>query len=348
MDQDNKLKQSHIIAHKALKLLEIQNIPATPENYIIFYLYISGENQGLSEMVRKHFEACLPWTPQTTNKVFKLLFSPDSNMEYFHSRETISRELREMADGIVRETEDTADLADKSTRVIKNKLDKVDQHHQQHTLPLEDVITELRSLGDLSDRLGGSLRLKTGRLKEFAEKLSQMERIALTDELTQMANRRAWNSVLEEAHAKFKSDGKPVVLLMADLDDFKQINDTYGHSVGDEALKVVARIMIKGLRGEDFPARFGGEEFVALMPGTDLSGGARVAERLRRAIADTKFTVRGNAITITASFGLASFRQDDQDAGNILDRSDQALYLAKSRGKNQVCSETDLAGAQAS
>ena len=347
MDQEPKIKQSHIIAHKALRLLEIQGVPATPENYIIFYIYLSGENKGLTEMVRKHFEACLPWTQETTAKVFKLLFSPGSNMEFFHCREAISRELREMADGIVQETRSTADLADKSSRVIKNKLDIVDRNPCLGQVKLDEVITELRSLSELSDRLGGSLRLKTGRLQEFAEKLTQMERIALTDELTQLANRRAWNTVLGEAFEKFKSDHKPLVLLIADLDDFKVINDTYGHSVGDEALRAVARIMIAGLRGEDFPARFGGEEFVALMPATDLAGGARVAERLRRAIADTKFTVRGNAITITASFGLAAFNPNDSGTEQILNRADQALYLAKSRGKNQICSEKDLSAAVA-
>ena len=124
-------------------------------------------------------------------------------------------------------------------------------------------------------------------------------------------------------------------LLVLDIDHFKAVNDTYGHTIGDEVLKVVSDRLKGGLRNVDMLARFGGEEFVAVMPDSGSRVAMMVAERLRRAIADTPFVTAGLSIEIAISAGVAHLAASDTPQ-SLLDRADGALYEAKARGRNQV------------
>jgi diguanylate cyclase len=209
-------------------------------------------------------------------------------------------------------------------------------------------LEEVGKVTEVSRGLGGKLRQRGKRLSEIVDSLNKVEILALTDELTQIANRRAWDNRLLSEFNRFQRYNRPCILVMLDLDDFKNINDTYGHQIGDQALREVARILGEGLRVTDFPARYGGEEFSLLLPETSLAAGALVAEKLRKNIAETKFTVRGQITPLTASFGVSSFGDRDLDGEAALQRADRAMYLAKSQGKNLVRSEEDLEAAEAS
>lgn len=123
---------------------------------------------------------------------------------------------------------------------------------------------------------------------------------------------------------------------MLDIDYFKKINDTYGHVVGDEVLKILAEVILNNLRKTDYLGRFGGEEFIAILPETDRAIALEVAERLRVAIAQIIFPNETDVIQITVSIGIATYHPSDEEFKSLLERADNALYAAKNQGRNCV------------
>ncbi len=160
--------------------------------------------------------------------------------------------------------------------------------------------------------------------------------MARTDSLTDLPNRRYFMQKLTDEALRIQRTGEGASLVMFDLDHFKQINDNWGHAVGDEVLRLLARRVRKTLRASDFAARLGGEEFAVLLPSTPTEGANIFAERLRRLIADTPFETSTGAIDVTISLGISHLTQLDKLPEEALQRADKALYLAKNRGRNRV------------
>ncbi|WP_420558937.1 PleD family two-component system response regulator [Tepidicaulis sp.] len=164
---------------------------------------------------------------------------------------------------------------------------------------------------------------------------------AITDPLTGLYNRRYMTHHLGTLVAQHNETGKPVSLLVLDIDYFKPVNDTHGHAVGDDVLKEFARRMQANVRGVDLACRMGGEEFVVVMPDTDVALAYSIAERLRQQIADRAFAAAQGAVElkITVSIGVAATLGIADDASALLERADQALYRAKREGRNRVVAE---------
>ncbi len=176
-------------------------------------------------------------------------------------------------------------------------------------------------------------RLRTS----FLQSLS----MALTDSLTGLHNRRYFSTHLEALFRRTTDSGKPLALLIIDIDHFKRVNDTYGHAVGDEVLCDVAQQIARNVRAFDLVARYGGEEFVVLMPDTADAVALAIADRLRDKIADHEFLVGDSAaaIGVTVSIGISYARGPQDDPDDLLKRADKALYQAKDEGRNRVVSE---------
>jgi diguanylate cyclase (GGDEF)-like protein len=163
-----------------------------------------------------------------------------------------------------------------------------------------------------------------------------VERQALVDSLTGLANRRSLEETLRAEIARAARHDDSICLVLADLDDFKQVNDRHGHPVGDEVLKEFARALRASVRESDIAGRWGGEEFALVLTGTDSDGGVRLAERARAAIQDSVvYTSSGEAVSVTGSFGVASF-PEATNLEELLAAADSALYAAKRNGKNRV------------
>jgi diguanylate cyclase (GGDEF)-like protein len=161
-------------------------------------------------------------------------------------------------------------------------------------------------------------------------------RLASTDELTQLANRRHFDEALRAEVLRAERFGDPVAVVVADLDNFKEVNDRYGHDVGDLVLQTFADVIRTNVRDVDLPARYGGEEFVVLLPGTGAEGGRELAERLRVSLQDLPVAARsGVNVSVTSSFGVAGF-PEESSAAALLRAGDRALYRAKAAGKNAV------------
>lgn len=183
------------------------------------------------------------------------------------------------------------------------------------------------------------------RRKRYADRLRHSLQLslemAITDQLTGLFNRRYMSRHLGTLISSAQSTSKPVSFLMLDIDYFKQINDTYGHDVGDEVLREFAGRISANVRGIDLACRFGGEEFVVVMPDTDLTFAYMVAERLRQAVADIPFTigVPPGQLPVTISIGVTATEGPNETSEGLLRRADQALYRAKRDGRNRVVAD---------
>jgi diguanylate cyclase (GGDEF)-like protein len=200
--------------------------------------------------------------------------------------------------------------------------------------------SEVGALGYITDPNDLELLLaRTRTLLEFKAYLDVCEEAAFTDHLTGLANRRRFERQLEREVGRVQRYEHPFSLLMLDIDRFKNLNDSFGHDAGDEAIRRISRVLREGTRGIDLAARIGGEEFAVLLVETSKEGGFEVAERLRMAIKSLEIPKAGQ---ITASFGVAECPRDAQTAADILKAADIALYEAKRNGRDRVIAVESL------
>jgi len=183
------------------------------------------------------------------------------------------------------------------------------------------------------------------RRKRYADRLRHSLQLslemAITDQLTGLFNRRYMSRHLNTLISNAGATGKPVSFLILDIDFFKKINDSYGHDVGDDVLREFASRVSHNVRGIDLACRYGGEEFVVVMPDTDMTFAYMVAERLRQSVADIPFKigVPPGQITVTISIGVTASEGTADTAEALLRRADQALYRAKRDGRNRVVAD---------
>lgn len=241
---------------------------------------------------------------QMTSEVENIQVSLSSSDEIGDLKHTISQSLETITNGISQFDNDRKTL------------------EKQASARISDLENELEKTLTVADRL--------------KENLQQQRLRALTDQLTKLPNRHAYNERLQLEYNRWRRYKNSLSLIMGDIDLFKSINDTYGHVAGDHALRETAKIIQDGIRTTDFAARFGGEEFVILMPETNITDATKVINKIRLAIQKKRIQEGAADFKLTMSFGVAGFENDDTFT-TVLTRADKAMYRAKNKGRNQVC-----------
>ncbi len=188
-------------------------------------------------------------------------------------------------------------------------------------------------------QLSQTLANLSGMAIENARLFDEVQRLAVTDQLTGLYNRRGLFDYGQREIDRAHRYQRHLAAILLDIDRFKQINDTFSHAIGDQVLRILSTRCQSGLRDMDILARYGGEEFAILLPETDLESAHRVAERLREQIAETPFQTDRGPISITISIGITSTQFDTPDIAVLLDRADTAMYAAKQAGRNRVSIE---------
>jgi diguanylate cyclase len=218
---------------------------------------------------------------------------------------------------------------------VQARIETIRTHLADHRRAEERRQAELQmQLNQATARLT-AMESETAQLRT---NLQQRHEQAMVDALTGIPSRLAYEDRLAHEYAQWRRYQTPLTLMMADIDRFKQINDSYGHKAGDKALRLIARLLKQALRETDFIARYGGEEFVILLTQTPAAQAADVAEKLRAVVEKAEFNNGDERIPITLSIGFSSFRASDGPE-EVFARADAALYRAKARGRNQVCGE---------
>jgi diguanylate cyclase len=251
--------------------------------------------------------------------------------ESVESVRSFNQELREQVSGLQASVQDAVDLPSLKESLearLDGLLTTVVEHQKTHE-GREALITQ--RLQQLTEKVAEMEQEAQG----FRDHLEEQRQKALIDPLTGLPNRAGWNERLELEVARFKRYGGELLMGVLDIDFFKRINDTYGHQAGDKVLRIIATELSKRIRKTDFIARFGGEEFVLLLPSTPLEGGKQLLDTLRMAISECPFHFRGEPLVITLSGGLSAFTSEDE-AEEVFERADQALYRAKNSGRNRI------------
>ncbi len=164
----------------------------------------------------------------------------------------------------------------------------------------------------------------------------ELQKLATIDSLTQAFNRRAFYEKLNEEVGRARRYEHPLSVVVCDLDDFKLVNDTFGHAVGDQALNEFGALVSGSMRESDFIGRLGGEEFALALPYSDIGAAAQTAERLRSSLEQSEFVIDGNRVALTISVGLSELRDEADTVSELMKRADDALYEAKTTGRNKV------------
>jgi two-component system, cell cycle response regulator len=174
----------------------------------------------------------------------------------------------------------------------------------------------------------------------------KMETMATTDGLTGLTNHRTFKERFAQLLERSARHGHKAAVLLCDVDHFKKVNDNYGHPVGDEVLRQVARVLKGAVRVIDIPARYGGEEFAVVLEATDLEGALRLAERIREDVGRLEIPTDKGPLSVTMSIGVAAFPDDSREQAQLIERADLALYHAKESGRNRVVCHRDFLAAR--
>jgi diguanylate cyclase len=214
---------------------------------------------------------------------------------------------------------------------VRNRIDAIDQHLQGFR---QREATFAAAVHARNDQMRSRIVELEAEAKRLQGQLQDEQRASTIDVLTRIPNRQAYDKRIDEELHRLRRFKQATCLAVWDVDNFKRINDTYGHRAGDRVLRAVADCFASRIRSTDFIARYGGEEFVMILPGTHLEDASSFSERIRAAIAEIGFHFRGSPISVTVSSGVTALVPEDT-AGGAFDRADKALYQAKQTGRNR-------------
>ena len=320
------------------------------------------EAEQKARKARKRIEQGLRWfelVPTLEDiRDFVLQAYLGADKEYQQYLEHLYQELSDILDalGISIETEEQMRLAANTLQdnvnvgmnnitdaLSDNNIDTLKQAVEGHVQQLQSALTQFSDMSPSEERetltkqlhsLADKVRQMEENEKSIRSKLEQERKRAITDTLTGLPNREAYNERIYQEVQRWQRYGNPLTLAVIDIDFFKKINDNYGHQIGDKVLKIVAQTVGKLLREVDFMARFGGEEFVALLPETDADSALILLNRIRESLAKKPLKYKDDKISLTVSIGISQFEGDDT-SDIAFGRADEALYKAKESGRNQ-------------
>ncbi|MBR1088802.1 diguanylate cyclase [Bradyrhizobium manausense] len=331
------------IAGRAVRSMAEQRIAPTPTNFAIWYQYYAGSQDDLRNAIDLLIDHNRPFDARTNQDLFETYIAPQVSASVVDTSERLHALM-----GAAKEFLATA-IADNHSQMqaISQVADQGKAGVDPKAL-VAQLMNELARAATRATRLEAGFEEKTRELDVIRDSLSKSEERARTDTLTGLANRRALDEFLRKAQTTAEW-GEPLSVLLLDIDHFKTFNDNFGHGVGDQVLRLMAKVLREKVRQQDLPARYGGEELIAVLPDADLPACAETAERIRRALAECKITRRstGEVLpSITVSIGVAQYRPGETIA-DLIERCDRALYLAKGGGRNRVVTERELDRAEA-
>lgn len=331
------------IAKKVLAASARIKVVLTPKAYQLWYSYFTGENPELVNDLDDRLASGKSFTPELIEVIYQKYFNQPEGGEMLElvQQETQSI-IKTVFDDLFRAYKDTAQFGGKLGQYVEQitGADKIADLQQI----LKSLVADTSSMSESQRQLQEKLEAAHAQTEQLKQQLKITEQAAMLDVLTGLNNRKAFNRRLQELYEDFKKWKTYFSTIFVDIDFFKKFNDTYGHQVGDLVLQTVGSILHKGLKGGDFPARYGGEEFCILLPSTTLDNARIVAEQLRVLISVKKprNPTTGEVYDrITASLGVAQVKPGDSPT-SVIERADNALYLAKESGRNNVKTEREL------
>jgi diguanylate cyclase len=332
-----------VFAEKAFAHMESYAVLPIPENYAVWYHYAAGSNEDLVREIEHAIAHKVPFSNETCGYLYnKFILSPANPQQKSvddatDNAQKILADMIKIAGGITGETKNY----NKNLDVYMHQIGKHIEHSDVRAI-FKDLVASTASFKENSEASAKKLEESTKEIETLRKNLEQVTAASQRDFLTGVYNRKTFEQFFDEQLTVSREQKNDLCLLMLDIDHFKKFNDTYGHLLGDEVLKIVAHSLTNTLKGRDIVARFGGEEFIIMLPETSLDIAVKVADMIRGNIVSKEIKKRNTGETygtITVSIGVARLRAETDTLPSLIKRADEALYRSKRDGRNRVTRE---------
>jgi diguanylate cyclase len=316
----------------------------TPTNYSVWHSHISGENPGLSRTIQDLVARAIPITDEMLSEFWRRFCAPAIDPALVtDAGERLGRVMATIAESISGAGAATSGFTDALARFGDEIVAAVRMPDMAGVMreATRRMLVETRRMVESARGLDGDLRVASREVQALRNDLEEARRQAMSDPLTSVANRKAFDDRLAKEMAAASESGADLALVLLDIDHFKRFNDSFGHVIGDEALKLVAHALVAGVKGRDMVARYGGEEFAVILPATSLAHALGLANGLGAAVKGRRMLLKSTGRDlgrITVSLGVARYRPGES-ASDLVRRADAALYAAKNRGRDMACDE---------
>ena len=329
-------QQSTEILKKTIQFIGQHELAATPVIYTVCYEYFLGDHLLLRQVIDKAITEKVPITSEVM-QLWHDTFLLGYNLKEMNQAQT---ELNEIANQLVLTTtqaEDDVSQFDSSLRDCKNELSETTSNASLSSV-VSQLMNSSSSMQVAMEQMKRQIEDSKQEISSLQDRLEMATLEALTDPLTELTNRKGLSMAIDESLLSTEESTAYPCLLMLDIDHFKKINDSFGHLLGDKAIKMVANTLKNQIKGKDTAARYGGEEFSVLLPETELQNAQIVAENIRRIIESMSIKKASDKQVIcrmTISIGIARY-QADESISDFIGRADNALYESKNTGRNRV------------
>jgi diguanylate cyclase len=340
---DANKDQAQALARDAFAWLTQRNIPPTPENFELSYNFVRGENAELKRAIEALISNGCKFDVSVMTILYQRYFrTPKEDDAVAELGEKITAELDSVLHILETAGHDHSAYG-KTLSHASGELGDAKLGEGAIKNLIDQVIGATRAMEARSKTLEVQLQTSSREVNDLRDRLESVRRESLTDQLTGIPNRKAFDKVLLESIESAIETGEPLSLVMCDIDHFKTFNDTWGHQTGDQVLRLVANCLSENVKGRDTAARYGGEEFVVILPQTALADAVNLANQIRNKVESKKLVKKSTGDIlgiITISAGVTQY-DANENAVEFLRRADVCLYAAKRSGRNRVVSEGD-------
>jgi diguanylate cyclase len=335
--------KSTALGESAIQAMIAHGVEPSPQNYAVWFAYVSGLQPELARIVDARIADREPFTDSYSSELYERFCDGG---RHFSVLQKTSAELDLAVERVVKVIASAAGDAKNFNKTLDEFSHDLDGGLNVDRVRgiVANLLVETQQVAEKNRALEDRLSRASGEVAQLRENLEVVRREALTDPLTGIPNRKLFDSRLREAARNAVENNEPLALLLLDIDHFKKFNDTFGHQLGDQVLRLVAKTLTECVKGRDTPARFGGEEFVIVLPQTRLENAVTLAEQIRRTMVRHKVVRKDTGDDygiITLSVGASAYRPGEPLA-DVIQRADCALYHAKHTGRNRVVAEDDV------
>ncbi len=337
MQYSHSKEKANEFASEALERIHSEGLSLVPQNFELWYCYFAQANTEVVRAIDVLTANKQKVNDDTCAEIHQRFLSDSKENERVRQA---GDQIQETIIGVKERVGNVKAITHEYIEVLQSASGTLNENSspEEMKLTLQTVIGNTRSVLEQNQQLEEELERSTAVMQELQRDLELVRQQALTDGLTNLANRKAFDAELLRIAEEAQVEDLTFCLILLDIDHFKSFNDTYGHQVGDQVLRLVAQTLTDGVKGRDIAARYGGEEFAIILPQTTLQGGIKVADSLRKVVQAKELVNRNTGDTlgrVTLSGGVAEYTMGEE-VDKLVERSDSALYTAKHNGRNQI------------
>jgi diguanylate cyclase len=329
-------------AEVALGQIKCLRQTAVPRNYEIWYVYATGYNAALNQIINETLARNGKLTEADLEQIYDAYLSPINTSERI---DKVGARVIGEIDDVMSLISDALGMSTSYDATLSDATQQLTGAHTREQVKAiaETLLASTRQMRNTNKALQDRLSRSKSEISNLHQSLEAIRAESLTDPLTGLGNRKHFDQSIEAAVQAALAIGEPLSLMMFDIDHFKSFNDNYGHLTGDQVLRLVGMSLKQTIKGQDITARYGGEEFAVVLPNTALRQALTVADHIRRAVMAKELKKKSSGEIlgrVTISVGVSMLKPgDDTDA--LIERADACLYAAKRNGRNRVICEAD-------